>query len=59
MRWDETRKAKIRNQLVKKITPFMKEVTILREGKNIFGEYEKDQICLQNERILPCWKYFY
>lgn len=43
MKWDETRKQKIRNQLVKKITPFMEEVTILREGKNIFGEYEKDQ----------------
>ncbi|APM41394.1 hypothetical protein [Clostridium kluyveri] len=43
MKWDENRKQKIRNQLVKRITPFMKEVTILREGKNIFGEYEKDQ----------------
>ena len=43
MRWDETRKKRIRNQLVKKITPFMKEVIVLREGKNIFGEYKKDQ----------------
>ncbi|WP_368488387.1 hypothetical protein [Clostridium sp. BJN0013] len=43
MRWDEARKQRIRNQLTKKITPFMKDVIILRAGKNIFGEYEKDQ----------------
>ena len=43
MRWDETRKQRIRSQLIKKITPFMKDVIILRAGKNIFGEYEEDQ----------------
>lgn len=43
MKWDETRKQRIRNQLTKKITPFMKDVIILRTGKNIFGEYEEDQ----------------
>ena len=43
MKWDETRKQKIRNQLVKKVTPFMKEVIVLRAGENVFGEYEEDQ----------------
>jgi hypothetical protein len=43
MRWDEARKQKIRNQLVRKITPFMKEVTVLRAGENVFNEKGKDQ----------------
>lgn len=43
MRWDETRKQRIRRQLIRKVTPFMKEVKILRQGENIFGEKQKDQ----------------
>ncbi|ADK16176.1 hypothetical protein [Clostridium ljungdahlii] len=46
MKWDETRKQRIRKQLIRKVTPFMKEVKILRQGKNIFGEkYEDDYVC--------------
>lgn len=43
MRWDETRKQRIRRQLVRKVTPFMKEVKILRQDENIFGEKQEDQ----------------
>lgn len=43
MKWDETRKQRIRRQLIRKITPFMKEVKILRQGENIFGEKQEDQ----------------
>ncbi|WP_123053146.1 hypothetical protein [Clostridium sp. JN-1] len=43
MRWDETRKQRIRNQLIRKVTPFMKEVKVLRQGENIFGEKQEDQ----------------
>ncbi|OAA91256.1 hypothetical protein [Clostridium ljungdahlii] len=43
MKWDETRKQRIRRQLVRKITPFMKEVKILRQDENIFGEKQEDQ----------------
>lgn len=43
MRWDETRKQRIRNQLIRKIAPFMKDVIILRVGENVFGEKEEDQ----------------
>ncbi|AND84269.1 hypothetical protein GTH52_07080 [Clostridium tyrobutyricum] len=43
MRWDETKKQRIRRQLVRKVAPFMKDIIILRKGENIFGEYEEDQ----------------
>ncbi|MEY7998608.1 hypothetical protein AB8U03_00080 [Clostridium sp. Mt-5] len=43
MRWDETRKQRIRNQLIKKVTPFMKDIIVLRMGKNVFGEKQEDQ----------------
>lgn len=43
MKWDENKKQKTRHQLIKKVTPFMKDVIILRTGKNVFGEYEEDQ----------------
>lgn len=43
MRWDEARKQKIRNQLIRKVIPFMKEVIVLRAGLNVFNEKQKDQ----------------
>ncbi|MFL0197277.1 hypothetical protein ACJDU8_17180 [Clostridium sp. WILCCON 0269] len=49
MKWDENRKQKIRNQLVKKVTPFMKEVKVLRSEGNVFGEKGNDQyVCTTN-----------
>ena len=41
--WDEARKQKIRNQLIRKVIPFMKEVIVLRAGLNVFNEKQKDQ----------------
>ena len=47
MRWDETRKQRIRMQLVRKVTPFMKEVKILRQDDNVFGEKrDDDYVCI-------------
>jgi hypothetical protein len=43
MRWDETKKQRIRRQLIRKVTPFMKDIIILRTGQNVFGEHEEDQ----------------
>ncbi|OAA93008.1 hypothetical protein [Clostridium coskatii] len=46
MRWNETRKQRIRRQLVRKITPFMKEVKILRQDDNVFKEKsDDDYVC--------------
>lgn len=38
MKWDENRKNKIRKQILSKISPFMREVVIFRDGKNAFKE---------------------
>lgn len=43
MKWDENKKHKIRQQLIKKVTSFMKDIIVLREGKNAFGEKEEDK----------------
>lgn len=43
MKWDETRKQRIRNQLIRRITPFMKDVIILRADENVFNEKSDDE----------------
>jgi hypothetical protein len=43
VKWDETRKQRIRNQLIRRITPFMKDVIILRADENVFNEKSDDE----------------
>ncbi len=49
MIWNEAKKQKIRDSLTKKLTPFMQEVIILKQDKNMFGSKTDNlKVCTVN-----------